>query len=212
MTGSTRKLRSRIVASPSVRAFFHDSVESALENQRVDASGHAVHYVVNMLTLFTRSEHFFEETPEGCRLRPLANMLADATNAGTVGERDYALQRLGDVALFVAGFFPDFLVRKLVDVGYYVRMGGNAYGALADNCRYRPTRAASAEVFDELSEKFPAFVDVIGEISDQGRTRTSKDILRLYELWLETGSRRLRAQLEALGVQASDACASRQSH
>ena len=55
-------------------------------------------------------------------------------------------------------------------------------------------------------------VDVIGEISDQGRTRTSADILRLYELWLETGSRRLRDQLEALGVQASDACSSRSRH
>jgi len=37
------------------------------------------------------------------------------------------MQRLGDTALFIAGVFADSLNRKLVDVDYYVAMGGTAY-------------------------------------------------------------------------------------
>jgi hypothetical protein len=43
-------------------------------------------------------------------------------------------------------------------------------------------------------------VDAIGEISDTARVWSSKDILRLYELWLKTGSRRAQGLLQELGV------------
>ncbi len=48
-------------------------------------------------------------------------------------------------------------------------------------------------MFGELARKFQPVVDAIGEISDTARVWSSKDILRLYELWLKTGSRRARA-------------------
>ena len=43
-------------------------------------------------------------------------------------------------------------------------------------------------------------VDAIGEISDTARIWSSKDVLRLYELWLKTGSRRAQGLLQNLGV------------
>ena len=39
------------------------------------------------------------------RIRPLAHMLADALEAPNAGARQRGLQRLGDVSLFIAGFF-----------------------------------------------------------------------------------------------------------
>ena len=49
---------------------------------------------------------------------------------------------------------------------------------------------ALGDVFDELSDKFPAFVDVLGEVSERTALTSNADLLRLYEKWLRTGSRR----------------------
>src|SRR5499426_1263744 len=124
-----------VVAVTNLREFFHDSVQTALRKQRVDVDDHTEHYVVNVLTMFARSEELYESTPEGIRLKPLARMLADAAAAPSAQQRDDALRRLGDVSLFVAGFFAQSFARKLVDIDYHIAMGGRAYGTLADNLR-----------------------------------------------------------------------------
>jgi hypothetical protein len=58
-------------------------------------------------------------------------MLADACEAPSHEARCHALQRLGDVSLFFAGFFSGSFARKLVDIDYHIAMGGRAYGTLA---------------------------------------------------------------------------------
>src|SRR5215510_14744148 len=89
-----------LVAVTNLREFFHDSVQTALRKQRVAVDDHTEHYVVNVLTMFARSEELYERTPEGVRLKPLAHMLADASEASSSQQRDEALRRLGDVSLF----------------------------------------------------------------------------------------------------------------
>src|SRR5262245_12005438 len=93
-----------LVAVTNLREFFHDSVQTALRQQQVSVDDHTEHYVVNVLTMFARSEELFEQTSEGVRLKPLAHMLADAADAPTPQQRDNTLRRLGDVSLFIAGF------------------------------------------------------------------------------------------------------------
>jgi hypothetical protein len=55
-------------------------------------------------------------------------------------------------------------------------------------------------VFGERARKFLSVVDAIGEISDSAKVWSSKDVLRLYELWLKTGSPRAQGLLQQLGV------------
>ena len=83
---------SRIIPSHNVREFFRDSVGEALSKQSVQAEDHTVHYVVEMLTLFTRAEEFHDPAQEaGSRsLRPLALMLKDAVDAPSEVDRDRA--------------------------------------------------------------------------------------------------------------------------
>jgi len=189
-----------VVAVPNLREFFHDSVQKALRNQRVDVDDHTEHYVVNVLTMFARSEELYERTPEGVRLKPLAHMLADASAAQSSLQRDEALRRLGDVSLFIAGFFAQSFARKLVDIDYHIAMGGRAYGTLAENMRYSMRGQAFATVFLELAAKFQRLVDVLNDVAEMAYQHTDKDILRLYEIWLKTGSPRAFAILQRLGV------------
>jgi hypothetical protein len=203
---------SRVIASTNVRAYFQESVTEAMANQRIDAAEETVGYVVELLTAFTRTEQFFGPSPEGPALRPLANFYADAVEAPTVEHRHRALKRLGDVALFISGIFSDSLNRRLVDVDYYVAMGGNAYGCLSESVQSSHRGRVFSSIYGELASKFQHFVDVLGEISDRSRSGTESDVLRLYELWLRTGSQRAANQLKTLGIHPVEGCVSRASH
>jgi hypothetical protein len=191
----------------SLREFFRDSVQHAMRKQHVEVDAHTEHYVVNILTTFSRSEELYDHTAEGLRLKPLAHMLADAAAASTRDEQQQALRRLGDVSLFVAGFFAQSFSRKLVDFDYNIANGGPTNGTLADCVRAK----AIACVFAEMARKFQHLVDVLNEVADMAHVHTDQDVLRLYEIWLKTGSRRAHDILCRLGV-APVASASRRGH
>jgi hypothetical protein len=180
----------------NLREFFRNSVQQALRKQHVEVDAHTEHYVVNILTMFARSEELYEQTPEGLRLRPLAHMLADAAAAPTRDEQQQALRRLGDVSLFIAGFFAQTFARKLIDIDYHIAMGGRAYGTLADCVRAK----SLAEVFAEMAHKFQRLVDVLNEVAEMSYVHSDKDVLRLYEVFVKTGSPRAREALCRLGI------------
>jgi len=127
----------------SLKEFFRDALHDALSHQRVAVEGETEHYVVNVLTMFSDTDALYERDPGSrdsrTRLKPLAMMLGEALEAPTSEARFRGLQRLGDVSLFIAGFFSAGFARKLVDVDYHIAMGGHAYGALAGSCP--PARA-----------------------------------------------------------------------
>jgi hypothetical protein len=185
----------------NLQEFFRDSVHAALERQRVEVEDHTEHYVVNLLTMFARSEALFEGAPGRSQVRPLALLLADAGEAPTREERLRTLQRLGDVSLFMAGFFAQGFARRLVDVDYHIAMGGCAYGTLAGSCRTGARGRALGGVFAELAQKFQRLVDALNDVSEMAHRHDHRDVLRQYEIWLRTGSPRAHGILRSLGVE-----------
>jgi hypothetical protein len=195
-----RATSGRVVPVHNLRDYFRESIGTAIDNQGVNVDDHAAHYVVNLLTLFSRSEELYEDQGDSYGLKPLALMLVDASDAATAEERNFALQRIGDVALFIAGFFADSLAHKLVDIDYYVNMGGSAYGSLSDESRSTVRGRALGSVFQELAQKFQIVVDVLNEVRDSARGSTDINVLRTYEIWLRTGSNRAESLLRQQGV------------
>jgi len=198
MVGQSRN--DRVVQVRNLTDYFRTSIDGVLSRQGVDVDPHAAHYVVNLLTLFSRSEELYEDHGESYGLRPLALMMADAADAPTPAARTHALQRIGDVALFISGFFADSLANKPVDVDYYIRMGGTAYGSLSEEVRGTFRGNAFASIYRELAIKFQVLVDVLNEVRDEARGESDRDLLRTYEIWLKTGSRRARKLLRDNGV------------
>jgi hypothetical protein len=190
-----------VVEVTSLREFFRDALHEAIERQRFEVDDHTEHYVVNVLTLFSRSEALFDRTSDGARLRPLALMLADAVEANSGTQRIHALQRLGDVSLFIAGFFARGFSHKLVDVDYHVAMGGRAYDSLADTLGNTQRGRALTGVFRELATKFQRMVDALNELAETSYEHSDRDLMRLYEIYIKTGSPRARNLLLRLGVQ-----------
>ncbi len=190
----------RVVPVHNLKDYFRSSIEGVISKQGVEVDLHATHYVVNLLTLFSRSEELYQDDGETYGLRPLALMLADAAVAPSAMERNYSLQRIGDVALFIAGFFADSLVSKPVDIDYYIHMGGNAYGSLSEEVRGTFRGDTFANTYKELAINFQILVDVLNEVRDDARQESDIDLLRTYEIWLKTGSRRAKGLLRQHGV------------
>jgi hypothetical protein len=167
--------------------YFKELVEGALARQGLVANELTSFYVVHLLTGFI-------ERRAGDRAdAPLGIQLARALDGGA--EQRASLKQVGDFSLFVSGFFADSLRGKLVDVDYYVSIGGVAYQALS-----RDETDAFSPAFAELAEKFIAFVDVLSDVSERSSCASNTDLLRLYERWLKTGSRRSGQLLVERGV------------
>src|ERR1700761_2976624 len=139
-----------LVAVGSLREFFRDAFHQASEHQRLGIDEQSEQYVVNLLTMFSRADALYERTPDGLRIRPLVHMLADALEAPSTSARQRGLQRLGDVSLFIAGFFARSFARKLIDIDYHIAMGGNAYSSLADSLRQSLPGRGVAPVYAQL--------------------------------------------------------------
>ncbi len=176
-----------VVRRESAAEYFKELVEGALAHQRIAAGELTSFYVVNLLTGFLQRPAEEDETP-------LAFRLAEALEAAGMRQRA-TLKQIGDSSLFISGFFADSLNRKLVDVDYYVSIGGTAYTALS---RYETD--AFSPVFAELADNFVRFVDVLSEVSERASLGSNADLLRLYERWLRTGSPRSGQLLAERGV------------
>jgi len=170
--------------------YFKELVDVALSHQRLNTQELTAYYVVQLLASFLQRP-LTDDTRDDT---PLAVRLAQALESGGARQR-VTLKEIGDVALFVSGFFSDSLNRKLVDVDYYVSICGRAYNVLS-----RVETDTFSPVFAELGEKFVGFVDVLSEVSERTSCTSNSDLLRLYEKWLKTGSRRSGQLLVERGV------------
>lgn len=186
----------RVMPVQNLQDYFRTSIDEVIAGQGVDIDPHATHYVVNMMTLFSRSEHFYEDDGDTYGLRPLALMLADAADAPSREHRNQTLRRIGDVALFVAGFFIDSLRDKAVDADYYMYMGENAYGSLSEEVRGTFHGNAFADIYLELATKFRLLTDILNEV----RGSVDTDVVRTFEIWRKTGSQRAERLLREQGV------------
>jgi hypothetical protein len=169
--------RAELPRPESATEYFKALVDGAIAHQGVGAGELTSYYVVQLLAGFLR-RHAEAEGGE-----PLGLQLIRALERGGVQQRE-SLRQIGDLSLFVSGFFSDSLRRKLVDVDYYANIGGVAYNALS-----RCESDTFSPVFAELAENFVTFVDVLSEVSERSACTSNVDLLRLYERWLKTGSR-----------------------
>ena len=178
-----------VTLASSVDEFFHEVVTDALTAVDLDASEPAGWYLVGLLGDFTKAR--LSDEPLGIKLHQAPD---------DPGERVRTLKQVGDTSLYVAGFFAESLTRSLVDVDYYVGIGQNAYAQLA---RSLGSHRSIGDVYEELAQKFPKFVDVLAEVRKRvniAEANGSSDVGKLYEIWLRTREDWIEKKLKALGV------------
>ena len=84
MVGQSRN--DKVVQVQNLTDYFRTSIDGVISRQGVDVDPHAAHYVVNLLTLFSRSEELYEDRGDSYGLRPLALMLAAGALHRLIGD------------------------------------------------------------------------------------------------------------------------------
>ena len=177
-----------MLAKDNLTALFRDLVRSAMAVQQVHSSETTEFYLVQLLEGFARPARGNLLDP------PLAVEYLEAFNLPAV-KRYEKLKRVADTALFITGIFMESLERGLVGPEYYTALGRNAYARLSA----QSPRNLGA-LFDELADRFPDFVRVLAEISDQELFCREQDTLRLYKRWLHTRGQREADLLVRRGI------------
>ncbi len=189
----------------SLKAYFHDALADAIKNSPFEATEHTVWYLTNLLNTYSRSEKFFDYLPDRGTLTPLADYYRRAVEASSTQERRQHLQRLGDVAMFIAGMFAPALERRPVGISYYISMGESAYSTLADTANQTHRDQAQAEIFADLAQQFHAFVQILSAISSQATTngeqsQLTENLLQKHDEWMRTGDPALARDLRHSGI------------
>src|SRR6185369_18006745 len=81
----------RVARVNNLTEFFRDALGKALVSQRISLDEHTAHYVVSLLTLYSRTEVSHSDTRPGQRWVGLDDLLARAAAAETQVERDAIL-------------------------------------------------------------------------------------------------------------------------
>ncbi|MFQ5418533.1 MAG: hypothetical protein ACE5FL_16015 [Myxococcota bacterium] len=178
------------------RTVFAELVAGALCETRVRPSPMAVSYLIELLD--SQVGRVSPEAAESDGDASLAEALLTATlHRGS--DRVTRLRKLGDRALFVAGYFGDSLSRSVVDLDYYGDVGRAAYASLAETLGCEVREQTWPSLYNELADRFDQFIDVLTAVGDRSRPRQNEDLLRVFERYLRTGSERDRARLLRLG-------------
>lgn len=177
-----------LVTESELFGFFHERVEQVVQKQGAPVSEPTVYYLSQLLV--DQSRVMGEDaTLVELRQRALVARPHEAVSLW---------KHLGDYALLISGFFRESLRRRQVSPDYYAQMGAGAYQTLR-RLLWQP-EGGFVEIFSELSQRFHACVDVLGEVREEVRERSDDDVVRLYEEWLQTGSPRIAERLRQLGV------------
>jgi hypothetical protein len=114
------------------------------------------------------------------------------------------LRRLGDAALFLAGFFGESLARAPFGPMPTGEAGRLAYGALSAALARIAAERTWSRLYEELADRFRDFADLLAEVGERTRSGPSLRIAGLYAHYLATESARDRRRLVSLGALAPE--------
>jgi hypothetical protein len=164
--------------------YFREKVNSAVEELHVDVDEMVVFYLVNLLSEFHKIEKVTLDVEPKADEEALSILFEKALFSNQ-NEQIRRFKHLGDFSLFISGFFPDSIYKRLVNHKFYMSIGSIAYTQLANIMRTKAQSKTFWELYQGLAKNFSAFVDVLSEVSGKSMKYSNKNILKIYERWLK---------------------------
>ena len=183
-----------------LQSFFHHLVDEAVRTQNCAATEAAEYYLAGLLADYAKPERLEATSLE----RPLTLLLDEALHAAG-RERFERLRSLGDGVLYTSGFFADHLSTRGVELRYVRTLGARAYDGAATMLRQTSGDGTGApDVFRELADNFAMFAEIVSRVADvlqaNSAHNSNRQVVRLYERWVKTGSAPLAVALAGRGL------------
>ena len=195
MTTSSDSL---IETTTSLEGFFKQRIEQAVDKLNIEGNDDTLWYLTQLLCTYSKTSRFLDNNGTRAALTPLAEYYRLAVESPTKQQKRLQLQRLGDVAIVVAGLFAGALDRKTINVCYYMSMGKAAYGNLADEAPHSARQRARQHIFESLSNNFNDYVIALSRIP--ACTSTEKSLIQLLDDWESSHHPALANELRSQGV------------
>ncbi|MEO5668955.1 MAG: hypothetical protein ABIR96_12920 [Bdellovibrionota bacterium] len=189
-----------------LRKFFAEECLSIASKQGLQIPEHLSHYLGEMLVRFVGSDTYFVANSDPLAMKPKKEFPSVVRlwlegQAQPIFEQLVQMQHVGDIALYTSGFFPERIERSLVDMDFYMAVGGQAYER-AGKIRESIAQERELNIYFELASKFSELKELLAELSDRKFLSTEADRLRLYQKWLQSRSPRIRRMLAEVGILA----------
>jgi hypothetical protein len=170
----------RIEQHQTLEAYFESLLRAALAAERLELSDACRVYLVQLTSDYGHQDALRTAEREGGESgTPALTWLYQRAVESPTRERFNAFRQLGDVALLVSGFFGPHVERSLVDVNFYVQMGGSAYSQASDLSR----GSVFQDVLGQLATSFRRVVEVMTRVAEQTTMPVSRDVGSLYARW-----------------------------
>lgn len=159
--------------------YFHERITDAGSRLGITLPSQTEFYLVNMLCEFIDPARLNATVGEMSVLhQPLTMIYKEALEAPPNARVKY-LKRLGDVSLYVAGFFQDYFNRRAYDIDYFMGMGRSAYMGVSGIMRDRHGDADFSALYASLASEFHRMVDLVATVADaqEGRNRDITSLL-----------------------------------
>ena len=142
-------------------SYFSESLQKALEINKLNLSESAQIYLIYMLDDFISAERTFAgiERKEQIYFTDLLNRALDSSDQEALRIFRY----MGDISLYLLGFFKKISLNKKMPSSYYISMGSLAYSQASYISRLYA--ANNAAIFLELSEQFIFIVETFKNMS-----------------------------------------------
>lgn len=145
----------------SPRLFFDVMLRHALPGPRSAHERSVIHYLANVLALFSRTERVYRPTQGDAQpLEYLVDLVEQSSTAGY--ERRFLVDaHIGNYALFLSGMHADWINHRLiyknrpVSIEYYRRMGRSYYASAASHPASEDF--GLQRVFRHLADRFEHF-------------------------------------------------------
>ena len=166
-------------------AFFKEILDTAIEKRRVEISQKVAFYLLDILRLGLKKDLRFD-----------AETTIKRYEAAFGSMEPESFRAIGDSALIIAGIWWQSLSRKILDIDFYIKLGRLSYQREAEK------QKNLTELFEELSENFDKSVNILMEATRciSEANMTNRDLLRIYEVWLETHNAFLEEKLRSYGI------------
>lgn len=189
-----------IVQKPEL--FFQEKIREAATASKLELTENIEYYLVNLLCDFISPSTNPNSNESNPMATPLALLLKEALEANPT-EKIKKYKTLGDISLYYAGYFGDYVKKSPVNINYYVAIGSQAYSSAATIIGKSYAEAHFSEVYSTLSEKFRILVQILSLVSLDQKNSHSKEenLISLYKNWIETDCHQSKEKLQAEGIE-----------
>lgn len=192
--------RKDIEVRATVTEFFYERVRNAVQKQKASLSEISEWYAVNLLSRYAAPYGANDAANDFDLEKVPVCILYYELMKQSLPEKIKGYKAIGDFSLFISGFFSDSLMQKLFDIDYYMAFGIRSYSTLAYIYETECWDKTKTKLFTELTREFKIVVDILADVRDRTDIENQGGLLRLYERWIKTKSRRDEALLRAQGI------------